>query len=137
MAELYFDTYYSQTRLPSVRDCSVVLLSGTFGDAVTTATIAPASVVTLPGLYGPGDYISRVGWGRNPQGSTLPNCAVELCAGTGAVVGTLYSALGTQSEVPGNFLGMPLATTSWLRVIPAATALSLGASLIVDYVHEA
>ncbi len=136
MAELYFQTNYYQTALPSVRDCSVVLLSGTFGDAVTSATIAAATVATLPGLYGPGDYVTRVGWGRNPQGTQLPNCAVELCAGAGGVIGTLYSALGTQSEIPGTLLGMPLATTSWLRVIPAGT-LSLGASLIVDYVHEA
>ena len=133
MAELYFSSNYTQTLLPDIRDIAITTL--TVPNAVL-GTVAGSALVTADGLYGKFDVITRVGFGGGTVGgSTLPDCTVQLCNAAG-VVGTLYTALGTSSAVPGDLLGAPLGTTAWICVVPSAT-FSTGRSLIVDYVHEA
>ena len=126
MAELYFTTTYTQTVLPDIRDCAISTLT-----VAGSATLAAGTSYTLDGLYGKLNVITRVGFG----GGTLPDCTVQLC-NAGGVVGTLYSALGTSTAVPGASLGVPLGTTTWICVLPSATA-DTGRSIIVDYIHEA
>ena len=130
MAELYFSSEYYQTRLPEIRDCAVTHIAGT----VVGATIAAGTAASVPGIYGPGTYITRVGL-VPADGSVLVDCTVDLNSATG-VFGTLYTALGTSNAQASTFLGKPLTTTAWLRVRPTAT-LDTAARVIVDYVREA
>lgn len=131
MAELYFTTNYLQTRLPDIRDAVVTHIAGT----VAGSTVAAGTPSVVPGIYGPGSYITRVGLVA-AEGSTLPDCTVDL-GHAGGVLGTLYSALGTSAAQASVWLGKPLTTTAWLRVLPQGTVLDTATRVIVDYVHEA
>ena len=130
-------TDYTQMSLPSVVDAKVALIpSGTY-----TPSIANGTYFTLPGVYGPGDFVYGVSNIIGTLGAIPPFSTVEFRNSTG-IVGTLYSRLGTSVNTPGTFLGTPLATSAWIQVSATGaegTFQSLGTDtrMVVSYVHEA
>lgn len=131
MATNYFSSEYVQTLLPTIRDTQVASLVG------GTANLTGTGLQTAVGLYGPGSYVVHACFGGSRSTGTLyiPDCTVEL-RNSGGIVGTLYSALGTAAQTPGDHLGKALSTTAWITVTPSST-LDLDRKLIVDYVREA
>lgn len=127
-------TSYTQTILPVVPDVWVATVpAGTYNGAIANGTS-----FTLPGAYGPGDYITGV---TPVSGTTYSSfdCTVEL-RNASTTVGTLYQKLGTASWFPGASLGVPLTTSAWLHVSATTagtfTASGSDARMIVSFVHE-
>ena len=128
-------TSYVQTILPLVPDVWVATIpAGTYSAKPNLGTS-----FTLPGSYGPGDYITGV----SPVAGTLYDafdCTVEL-RNSSTTVGTLYSKLGTSTWFPGASLGVPLTTSAWIHVSATGagtfTASGADARMIISYVHEA
>lgn len=130
-------TDYKQMSLPEVVDAkSADIPSGTYNPLVAGGTS-----FTLPGVYGPGDFVQSVSKIVATQGVAPDYCTVEFRNGSG-IVGTLYSRLGTAVCLPGAYLGKPLTTSAWIHVSATAvsgtfTSTGSDSRMIVSYVHEA
>jgi hypothetical protein len=131
------NTDFKQMDVPNVVDAFVAKIpAGTYkADTGVTA-------FTLPGFYGPGDFITNVSpiCGTVFQGNIPPSCTVELRNAGSGIVGTLYQVLGT-TVTCGASLGAPLNTYAWIHVSSTGagtfTASGSDARMIVTFVHEA
>ena len=130
-------TSYTQMVLPSVSDVkNADIPAGTYNPLA-----AGGASFTLPGVYGPGDFVHGVSNIIGTVGVAPDYCTVEFRNAVG-FIGTLYSKLGTAVSLPGAFLGKPLATSAWIQVSAtsvAGTFTSTGddTRMIISYVHEA
>ena len=138
MATNFIPTDYTQTVLPVVVDTVVATIPpGTYNPMIANGTS-----FTLPGVYGPGDYVSLVSGIVAGSGVAPQYCTVELRNSASGIVGTLYTQLGTSVQLPGAHLGKPLTTSAWIHVSATAvggtfTATGDNSRMIVTYVHEA
>jgi hypothetical protein len=129
---------FKQVALPDVVDAFVAKIP-----AGTYKADAGATSFSLPGIYGPGDFITSVtpvaGTGF-ASSSNIPACTVELRNSGSTTVGTLYQVLGT-TVTCGASLGVPLNTSAWIHVsftgAGTFTASGNDARMIVTFVHEA
>ena len=135
MVDSLITSNYLQTELPTIRDAFAARVPvGSYSSAGASATF-----FTLPGLYGPGSYITKISYGGTVTGNQWPDATVQYRNESG-FVGTVYLALGTTVDYPGAYLGKPLATTAWLHVTPMTVATMTAADdtrMIVEFVREA
>jgi hypothetical protein len=135
---ILINTDFKQMELPNVVDALVAKIPAGVYTGFDSATS-----FTLPGFYGPGDFITNVspicGTGFQSP-SVVPSCTVELRNAGSGIVGTLYQVLGT-TVTCGASLGVPLTTSAWIQVSSAGagtfTASGNDARMIVTFVHEA
>lgn len=137
MTDSLISTSYLQTELPTIRDAWVARVPA--GSYASAGDSGVKNFFTLPGVYGPGSYITKISYGGTTSQGVWPDATVEY-RNSGGLVGTVYTLLGTQADHPGQYLGKPLATTAWLHVIPTTVATLTAVDdtrMIVEYVREA